>query len=106
MRKNTWKKLSNKNNFPLQIFRLAGIYSNEFNVLKRLEFGKIQIVDKKIIFFQEFMLRTLLTFFLSLLIILRIMKFTIFVMISQLQSEVVAYGAKITQIRAAKTCKT
>ena len=42
-----------KNNFPLQIFRLAGIYSNEFNVLKRLEFGKIQIVDKKNHFFSR-----------------------------------------------------
>ena len=30
---NTWLSFSNKNNFPLQIFRLAGIYSNEFNIL-------------------------------------------------------------------------
>ena len=50
---NTWKQLSIKNNFPLQIFRLAGIYSNEFNVLKRLELGKIQIVDKKNHFFSR-----------------------------------------------------
>ena len=42
-----WKSLSNKKNFPLQIFRLAGIYSNEFNILKRLKTGKVQIVDKK-----------------------------------------------------------
>ncbi len=39
--------LSNKINFPVQIFRLAGIYSNEFNILKRLKIGKVQIVDKK-----------------------------------------------------------
>ncbi len=50
---NTWKKLSNKNKYPLQIFRLAGIYSNEFNVLKRLQKGKLQIVDKKNHFFSR-----------------------------------------------------
>ena len=44
---NTWINLSNKINFPVQIFRLAGIYSNEFNILKRLKIGKVQIVDKK-----------------------------------------------------------
>ena len=44
---NTWKSLSKKNDFPLQIFRLAGIYSHEYNVLKRLRLGKVQIVDKK-----------------------------------------------------------
>ena len=48
-----WKNLSNKKNFPLQIFRLGGIYSNEFNILKRLKNGKIQIVDKKNHFFSR-----------------------------------------------------
>ena len=33
---NMWKKLSNKNKYPLQIFRLAGIYSNEFNIFKKI----------------------------------------------------------------------
>ena len=50
---NTWLNLSNKKNYPLQIFRLAGIYSNEFNILKRLQAGKIQIVDKKNHFFSR-----------------------------------------------------
>ena len=48
-----WKILSNKKNYPLQIFRLAGIYSNEFNILKRLKTGKVQIVDKKNHFFSR-----------------------------------------------------
>ena len=48
-----WKSLSNKKNYPLQIFRLAGIYSNEFNILKRLKTGKVQIVDKKNHFFSR-----------------------------------------------------
>ncbi len=50
---NTWKSLSKKNNFPLQIFRLAGIYSQEYNVLNRLRLGKVQIVDKKKHFFSR-----------------------------------------------------
>ena len=49
----TWISLSNKKNYPLQIFRLAGIYSNEFNILKRLKTGKVQIVDKKNHFFSR-----------------------------------------------------
>ncbi len=48
-----WIRLSNKKNYPLQIFRLAGIYSNEFNILKRLKTGKVQIVDKKNHFFSR-----------------------------------------------------
>ncbi len=49
----TWKRLSNKNNYPLQIFRLAGIYSKEFNILKRLQNGNVQIVDKENHFFSR-----------------------------------------------------
>ena len=32
---------------------MAGIYSNEFNILKRLQAGKVQIVDKKNHFFSR-----------------------------------------------------
>ena len=50
---NIWKNLATKKNFPLQIFRLAGIYSQNFNILKRLQSGKVQIVDKKNHFFSR-----------------------------------------------------
>ena len=50
---NTWLNFSKKNNYPLQIFRLAGIYSEKFNILKRLQTGKVQIVDKKNHFFSR-----------------------------------------------------
>ena len=50
---NLWKKLSVNNNLPLQIFRLAGIYSNESNVLKRLKLGSIQVVEKENHFFSR-----------------------------------------------------
>ena len=42
-----WISLSKKYNLPIQIFRLSGIYSNQFNVLKRLETGNAKIVNKK-----------------------------------------------------------
>ena len=46
-----WKSLSNKNNLPIQIFRLSGIYSNEFNILKRLKTGQSTNCRKKKSFF-------------------------------------------------------
>ena len=49
----TWKNLSNKKKFPLQIFRLAGIYSEDYNVLKRLKLGNVQFVNKKDHFFSR-----------------------------------------------------
>ena len=42
-----WIKLAQKNNLPLQIFRLSGIYSNQYNVLKRLKAGEAKIINKK-----------------------------------------------------------
>ena len=50
---NLWKDLSKKNNFPLQIFRLAGIYSNKYNILKRLQSGSVRIVNKDNHFFSR-----------------------------------------------------
>ena len=42
-----------KNNLPLQIFRLAGIYSNKYNILKRLQSGSVRIVNKDNHFFSR-----------------------------------------------------
>ena len=49
----SWTELSQKHNLPLQIFRLAGIYSHEFNILKRLKNNKVQLVDEKNHFFSR-----------------------------------------------------
>ena len=46
-------QLASKFDLPFQIFRLSGIYSNQFNILKRLKTGKVQIVDKKNHFFSR-----------------------------------------------------
>ena len=42
-----WMKVSEKFALPFQIFRLSGIYSNQYNILKRLKSGKVKIVNKK-----------------------------------------------------------
>ena len=49
----SWIEISKKHNLPLQIFRLAGIYSQEFNILKRLQNNKVQLVDQKNHFFSR-----------------------------------------------------
>ncbi len=103
---NTWKKLSNKNNFPLQIFRLAGIYSNEFNVLKRLEFGKIQIVDKKNHFFSRIHVEDIANIlFKSIDNFKNNEIYNICDDKPASQSEVVAYGARLLKLEQPKPVK-
>ncbi|MBD1150015.1 NAD-dependent epimerase/dehydratase family protein [Pelagibacterales bacterium SAG-MED29] len=48
-----WIKFLQQYNSPLQIFRLSGIYSNEYNVLKRLRRGEVKIINKKNHFFSR-----------------------------------------------------
>ena len=42
-----WMQLASKFDLPFQIFRLSGIYSNQFNILKRLKSGEAKIINKK-----------------------------------------------------------
>ncbi len=48
-----WIKLAKQYNLPLQIFRLSGIYSNQYNILKRLKTGEVKIINKKNHFFSR-----------------------------------------------------
>ena len=48
-----WIILSQEYNLPLQIFRLSGIYSNQYNVLKRLRTGEAKIINKQNHFFSR-----------------------------------------------------
>ena len=48
-----WLELSKQYNLPLQIFRLSGIYSNQYNVLKRLKTGEVKIINKENHFFSR-----------------------------------------------------
>ena len=50
---NSWLSLQMSKNLPLQIFRLSGIYSNQFNILKRLKLGEAKIINKKNHFFSR-----------------------------------------------------
>ena len=43
----SWLNLADKKNLPLQIFRLSGIYSNQYNILTRLKLGEAKIINKK-----------------------------------------------------------
>jgi nucleoside-diphosphate-sugar epimerase len=48
-----WMKLTSKFDLPFQIFRLSGIYSNQYNVLKRLKSGNAKIINKRNHFFSR-----------------------------------------------------
>jgi nucleoside-diphosphate-sugar epimerase len=48
-----WMQLASKFDLPFQIFRLSGIYSNQFNILKRLKSGEANIINKKNHFFSR-----------------------------------------------------
>jgi nucleoside-diphosphate-sugar epimerase len=48
-----WMQLASKFDLPFQIFRLSGIYSNQFNILKRLRLGEVKIINKKNHFFSR-----------------------------------------------------
>ena len=48
-----WMKLANKSDLPFQIFRLSGIYSNQYNILTRLKSGVAKIINKENHFFSR-----------------------------------------------------
>ena len=48
-----WLRLYKQYNCPVQIFRLSGIYSNQYNILSRLKSGEAKIVNKKNHFFSR-----------------------------------------------------
>ena len=48
-----WMQLASKFDLPFQIFRLSGIYSNQYNILKRLKSGEVKIINKKNQFFSR-----------------------------------------------------
>ena len=48
-----WLDLANKQNIPLQIFRLSGIYSDQSNTLVRLKSGRENVINKKNHFFSR-----------------------------------------------------
>ena len=103
---NTWKSLSIKNNFPLQIFRLAGIYSNELNILKRLQLGKVQIIDKKNHFFSRIHVEDIANILYKSINLFK--KDEIYNICDDMpasQVEVAAYGAKLLKLNLPEPIK-
>ena len=98
-----WVSLSKKNNYPLQIFRLAGIYSNQFNILKRLQAGTAQIVDKKNHFFSRIHVEDIANILFKSLNNLKNNEiYNIADDKPASQSEVAAYGAKLLKLEEPK----
>ena len=96
---NTWRELSIKNKYPLQIFRLAGIYSNEFNILRRLQAGSAQIVDKKDHFFSRIHIEDIASILFKSLYNFKINEiYNICDDMPASQIEVAAYGAKLLKM--------
>ena len=48
-----WMQLASKFDLPFQIFRLSGIYSSQYNILRRLKSGEAKIINKKNHFFSR-----------------------------------------------------
>ena len=48
-----WMQIASQLDLPFQIFRLSGIYSNQYNILKRLKSGDAKIINKKNHFFSR-----------------------------------------------------
>ena len=98
-----WVSLSKKNNYPLQIFRLAGIYSNQFNILKKLQAGTAQIVDKKNHFFSRIHVEDIANILFKSLNNLKNNEiYNIADDKPASQSEVAAYGAKLLKLEEPK----
>jgi len=101
-----WERLSSKINLPLQIFRLAGIYSYEFNILKRLKNGKVQIVDKKNHFFSRIHVEDIANILFNSLNNFKNKEiYNISDDKPASQTEVAAYGAKLLKIKKPNTVK-
>ena len=103
---NAWKTLSNNIKFPLQIFRLAGIYSKELNILKRLKSDHAQIVDKKNHFFSRIHVEDIANILFKSLDNFKNREiYNICDDKPASQTEVAEYGAKLLNINQPKTIK-
>ena len=99
-----WMQLASKFDLPFQIFRLSGIYSNQFNILKRLKSGEAKIINKKNHFFSRIHVEDIADILLSSLNNLK--KKEIYNISDNLPAsaeEVAMYGVKLLGIDRPKT---
>ena len=96
---NCWLKFSKKNNLPLQIFRLSGVYSKQNNILIRLKTGQARVIKKDNHFFSRIHVEDIAN-----ILFKSIKKFKINEIYNisddqpASQSEVARYGSKLLQI--------
>ena len=101
-----WLKMYEKNNIPLQIFRLSGIYSNVYNVLERIRSGNASLIRKENQFFSRVHVEDITNLlFLSLNKLKKGEIFNISDDKPASSEEVMKYGAKILNLPEPKEIK-
>ena len=101
-----WLKMYEKNNIPLQIFRLSGIYSNIYNVLERIRSGNASLIRKENQFFSRIHVEDIANLlFLSLNKLKKGEIFNISDDKPASSEEVMKYGAKILNLPEPKEKK-
>ena len=101
-----WLKMYEKNNIPLQIFRLSGIYSNVYNVLERIRSGNTSLIRKENQFFSRIHVEDIANLlFLSLNKFKKGEIFNISDDKPASSEEVMKYGAKILNLPEPKEIK-
>ncbi len=101
-----WLKMFKKNNIPLQIFRLSGIYSNIYNVLERIRSGNASLIRKENQFFSRIHVEDIANLlFLSLNKLKKGEIFNISDDKPASSEEVMKYGAKILNLPEPKEKK-
>ena len=101
-----WLKMYEKNNIPLQIFRLSGIYSNVSNVLERIRSGNASLIRKENQFFSRIHVEDIANLlFLSLNKLKKGEIFNISDDKPASSEEVMKYGAKILNLPEPKEIK-
>ena len=101
-----WLKMYEKNNIPLQIFRLSGIYSNKYNVLERIRSGNASLIRKENQFFSRIHVEDIANLlFLSLNKLKKGEIFNISDDKPASSEEVMKYGAKILNLPEPKEIK-
>ena len=101
-----WLKMYEKNNVPLQIFRLSGIYSNVYNVLERIRSGNASLIRKENQFFSRIHVEDIANLlFLSLNKLKKGEIFNISDDKPASSEEVMKYGAKILNLPEPKEKK-
>ena len=101
-----WLKMYEKNNIPIQIFRLSGIYSNIYNVLERIRSGNASLIRKENQFFSRIHVEDIANLlFLSLNKLKKGEIFNISDDKPASSEEVMKYGAKILNLPEPKEIK-